>query len=62
MSISIISTAAPKLQADDAEIERYAVLLDCLGVGLLVYGVDAEVCLRNGYEITSRFYLLTCID
>jgi diguanylate cyclase (GGDEF)-like protein len=35
------------LQADDAEIERYAVLLDCLGVGLLVYATDAEVCLSN---------------
>jgi diguanylate cyclase (GGDEF)-like protein len=35
------------LQADDTEIERYAVLLDCLGVALLVYRPDAEVCLSN---------------
>ena len=37
----------PGLQADDAELARYAMLLDCLGVGLLVYGRDVEVCLSN---------------
>lgn len=47
MQIRNIAQAAPSLLADDAEIERYALLLDCLGIGLLVYGSDAEVCLSN---------------
>ena len=47
MSISDINAATPNLQADDAEIARYATLLDCLGVALLVYAPDAEVCLSN---------------
>lgn len=47
MPLGNTQAAAPGLQADDAEIERYAALLDCLGVGLLVYATDAEVCLSN---------------
>jgi diguanylate cyclase (GGDEF)-like protein len=40
-------SAAPKLLADDAEIERYAALLDHLGIGLIVYGADASIVSRN---------------
>lgn len=40
-------SSVPGLHADDAEIERYAALLDCLEVGLLVYAENAEVCLSN---------------
>jgi diguanylate cyclase (GGDEF)-like protein len=47
MSISNILATAPGLQADDAEIARYATLLDALGIALLVYAPDAEVCLSN---------------
>lgn len=47
MPIRNLDTAAPSLQADDAEIARYATLLDCLGVGLLVYTADAGICLSN---------------
>lgn len=47
MPIRNISATAPSLQADDAEIERYAVLLDSVGIGLLVYAEDAELCLDN---------------
>lgn len=47
MQTRAIGAEAPGLQADDAEIERYAQLLDCLGVGLLVYGENNEVCLSN---------------
>ena len=35
------------LCADDAEINRYALLLDALGVGLLVYDGDAVICQKN---------------
>jgi diguanylate cyclase (GGDEF)-like protein len=47
MSVVNFNAGAPVLRADDAEIERYAMLLDCLGVALLVYASDAEVCLSN---------------
>ena len=47
MAIRGIGAMAPGLQADDAEIGHYAVLLDSLEVGLLVYDADAEICLSN---------------
>ncbi|WP_291990331.1 diguanylate cyclase [Candidatus Accumulibacter sp. ACC007] len=35
------------LCADDAEVGRYAALLDSLGIGLLVFNADASLQLRN---------------
>ncbi len=40
-------SALPDLQADDDEINRYASLLDSLGVGLMVFAADAALCLTN---------------
>ena len=37
----------PNLQADDAEISRYASLLDSIGVGLLVFSPDTTLVLSN---------------
>ncbi len=37
----------PNMYADDEEIKRYAGLLDCLGVGLMVYSSDASTSFIN---------------
>lgn len=52
MSISQINAGAPGLLADDAEVGRYGELLDHLGIGLLVYATDREVCLNNAQART----------
>ena len=45
-------SSLPTVHADDAEIERYAVLLDSLGIGLIVYSTDADPVLCN--TVASR--------
>lgn len=47
MSVTNIHAATLSLQADDAEIGRYGMLLDCLGIGLLAYAADGTICLGN---------------
>ncbi len=37
----------PNVNADDSEIRRYAMLLDNLGIGLVVYSIDALPCMSN---------------
>ena len=40
-------SSLPNVNADDNEIRRYGLLLDNLGIGLLVYSLDALPCLTN---------------
>lgn len=40
-------SSLPNVNADDNEISRYGLLLDNLGIGLLVYSLDALPCLTN---------------
>ena len=37
----------PSIHADDDEIRHYSKLLDSLGIGLMVFSINASVCLKN---------------